>query len=111
MVMCEHCGEVLSPDDLIFREPSLEDGLRPWDKVSKCPCCGGEELRELRECVMCGNPVTEEGTEFCEDCRELIDRAFNRAFYEVKGEVEGDYLDVISLMFDRAEEVNWYGSN
>ena len=79
------------------------------DGVETCPCCGSEYVAELYTCELCQGPVMESGTKFCKSCREFIDQRFKKLFEEAfdVGEVEEGKIP--EIVFDRAEEVDFYG--
>jgi len=82
---------------------------RVWEgDISSCPMCDSEYLIALETCALCGGPVREDGTHFCKTCGEAIDRAFEDAFEKIDWH-DKEYADVVRLMFDRAEERDFYG--
>lgn len=104
---CEKCGAVVDSGELSARAATLEDGVNAWDRIATCPRCGSDELEELRSCALCGEPVLEDRTQFCGECRREIDSTFITAFLSIDWHGKS-FPDVISLMFDRAEERNFY---
>ena len=107
-IKCYDCGAVFMADHAAHRKATDEDGLPPWETVAICPSCRSDDLTELANCEMCGLPVTSGTSDFCLECRDLIDKAFLSAFETVHGKRGGDYADVIDLMFRRAEETDFY---
>ena len=105
--MCDECDAIFSEEDAGSRPSVLEDGMRPWDRVMTCPVCGSDELRQLDHCELCGEPNTDALSKFCPDCQSVIDDAFRDAF----AKVDNGQPDLIRIMFDRAEETGFYGSN
>ncbi len=79
-----------------------------YDQVGPCPVCGSEYVAELYTCELCKGPVLEAGTKFCECCRGKIDRSFKALFDEIEkyGDIEAE--KVSEIVFDRAEEADWY---
>lgn len=108
--MCDECDAVFREEDAGSRTSVLEDGVRPWDRVMTCPECGSSELHLLDNCELCGGPVTDGASQFCEDCRDEIDEAFNAAFMMVSSHGK-DCISLKTIMFERAEETGFYGSN
>lgn len=105
---CLDCGRVQSEYELAQRKAVLEDGMAPWEFVDICCDCGSDNLLELNTCELCHGPIVMSSSDFCQECRELIDGAFRDAITQVQSRRGGDYLDVVKLMFDRAEEVDFY---
>ena len=107
---CRECDEVFGDKASAQRAARLEDGIEPWESVDICPCCHSDDLEELESCALCGGPVKDMGSEFCENCREMIDGAFEYAFDMVDPNGK-DRLELIEIMFERAEETKFYGTN
>ena len=105
---CYDCGRIQSEHELAHRKAVLEDGMAPWEFVDVCWDCGSDNIMELNNCELCHGPIVMSSSDFCEECRELIDGAFKEAITKVHSRRGGEYMDVVRLMFDRAEEQEFY---
>jgi len=106
---CNDCGLVFPDYEAAHRKALVEDALAPWEFVDVCWECGSDDLTELDNCELCGNPITDNAvSDFCEECRVEIDRAFRCAFDTVHAAHGGEYTKLVRLMIDRAEECEFY---
>lgn len=105
---CLDCGSIFKAEDAAFRPSREEDGLPPWVSVDVCPDCGSDELIELGTCELCKERPSRMDSDFCSECCALIDSAFQGAIKTVHSRIGGEYTDVVRLMFDRAEEADFY---
>lgn len=111
---CLNCGHIFPADEAAQRPPELEDLCPPWVSVDICPNCKSDELQKLPRCLVCGAPVENEDSDFCEDCGYIIDEGFKGylagAIHELRRRSTTQRNDdgFISLILDRFEEQNYY---
>lgn len=64
MFKCMDCGYEFDTPDTLKERHGLDYGYEEWDC---CPMCHSTEIREGRDCEICGEVIFEGN--FCEDCR------------------------------------------
>ena len=96
---CYECDEFFEEEDATTRLAVLEDDVPRGELVMCCPYCGGREFEEAYKCLMCGESIRPEETDFCPDCIEELDKDIEA----IIGEIHGDALEARQAFFDYLE--------
>ena len=78
---CMKCGSMIDECDLIVREDET-DWYNPPNETWFCPYCGADEneIEDAETCLFCHEdkpPHEQDGSYFCENCREELESWWN----------------------------------
>lgn len=95
MYICEECGFIFEEEQKAewYEERGEYFGTPVSEAWSGCPHCHGS-YREIEPCKACGEyKYIEEGEDFCEECKENIERRFNELLEKEFTEEERELLN------------------
>ena len=104
--LCNTCGRE-------FREPEIavaatgvvaSDGTPELWTYSVCPSCGSDDIETRERCELCGDRLASKGSDYCNECRTIIETGIKAFLRRYQLECSADYETIMDEFNEVIEE-------
>ena len=104
--LCNTCGREFR-EPVIMRERTgvySPDGIPEEWTFEGCPFCGSEDIETRERCELCGDRLASKGSDYCNECRTIIETGIKAFLRRYQLECSADYETIMDAFYEVIEE-------